>query len=278
MASFSFFFFLEDTCYFPRLAVAGGQELQTDGAERAVGIPSVGFGSDTMATWKPVRWKHAGADYCHPAAGTAIPCSAQLVLLSACLSKTPCRIVDLGRLHADPVSGGMTAGNAGQAVRASHVYMELPPMRIRGLPMCLPIPIQMHGIFWRICSVCAGIGAAVDRQGYRFFEKLIEFMTPVMALIGLPKEAAIAFIFGFFRRDYGAAGLYDLQSNGLMGGRQLVVAAVTLTLFIPCVAQFLVMKNERGWKVACAIGLFVSTVAFSSGYLLNRLLLAAGMS
>jgi ferrous iron transport protein B len=95
-----------------------------------------------------------------------------------------------------------------------------------------------------------------------------------MASIGLPKEAAVAFIFGFFRRDYGAAGLYDLQSKGLMDARQLTVAAVTLTLFIPCVAQFLVMKIERGWKTATTIGVFVSVFAFGSGYVLNQLLLA----
>jgi ferrous iron transport protein B len=55
------------------------------------------------------------------------------------------------------------------------------------------------------------------------------------------------------------------------------VAAVTLTLFIPCVAQFLIMKKERGWKVASAIGLFVSLFAFGSGYLLNKALLATGL-
>ena len=110
-----------------------------------------------------------------------------------------------------------------------------------------------------------------------FFEKAIDAMTPVMASLGLPREAAVAFIFGFFRRDYGAAGLYDLQTKGLMDARQLTVAAVTLTLFIPCVAQFLVMKNERGWRVAGGIGLFVSLLAFGSGYLLNQLLLVTGL-
>lgn len=53
----------------------------------------------------------------------------------------------------------------------------------------------------------------------------------------------------------------------------MTVAAVTLTLFIPCVAQFLVMKRERGLKVALAIGVFVSALAFGSGYLLNQFLL-----
>ena len=59
--------------------------------------------------------------------------------------------------------------------------------------------------------------------------------------------------------------------------RQLTVAAVTLTLFIPCIAQFLIIKKERGLKVALAIGLFVSFFAFGSGYLLNKLLAATGI-
>jgi len=58
-------------------------------------------------------------------------------------------------------------------------------------------------------------------------------MTPLMNALGLPGDAAVAFIFGFFRRDYGAAGLYDLQTKGLLDGRQLTVAAVTLTLLSP---------------------------------------------
>ena len=71
-------------------------------------------------------------------------------------------------------------------------------------------------------------------------------------VMGLPDEAAVAFLFGFFRRDYGAAGLYDLHGRGLLTGNQLPVAAVTLTLFLPCVAQFLIMKKERGWKADAA--------------------------
>ena len=94
-----------------------------------------------------------------------------------------------------------------------------------------------------------------------------------MAAMGQPRETAVAFIFGFFRRDYGAAGLYDLQTKGILNGRQLAVAAVTLTIFVPCVAQFLMMKKERGWAVATGIALFVSGLAFGSGYLLNKLLL-----
>jgi ferrous iron transport protein B len=106
---------------------------------------------------------------------------------------------------------------------------------------------------------------------------LVGAMQPVMRLLGLPAETAAAFIFGFFRRDFGAAGLYDLQSNGLLSPVQLTVAAVTMTLFVPCVAQFLIMKKERGWQVALLIFLLVSFLAFAVGWLLNRLLLMTGV-
>jgi ferrous iron transport protein B len=109
-----------------------------------------------------------------------------------------------------------------------------------------------------------------------FFDTAVDALSPLMAAMGLPREVAVAFIFGFFRRDYGAAGLYDLQTKGLLDPRQLTVAAVTLTLFIPCVAQFLIMKKERGLKVATAIGLLVSGLAFGCGWLLNQMLLATG--
>jgi ferrous iron transport protein B len=62
-----------------------------------------------------------------------------------------------------------------------------------------------------------------------------------------------------------------------MNGNQLAVAAIALTLFLPCVAQFLIMKKERGWRVATAIGLFVSVMAFGSGWMLNRFLLVTGL-
>jgi ferrous iron transport protein B len=54
------------------------------------------------------------------------------------------------------------------------------------------------------------------------------------------------------------------------------VAAVTLTLFIPCVAQFAVMLKERGWKTALGIAAFILPFSFAMGFLLNQALSALG--
>lgn len=109
------------------------------------------------------------------------------------------------------------------------------------------------------------------------FDLIIKGLEPLVRLIGLPSEAAVVFLYGFFRRDFGAAGLYDLNNSGLLVGVPLVVAAVTLTLFIPCIAQFSVMLKERGAKTALAIALFIFPFAFLVGFLLNLLLTNLGV-
>jgi ferrous iron transport protein B len=109
------------------------------------------------------------------------------------------------------------------------------------------------------------------------FDVVVSLLSHVMGWIGLPKEAAVAFLFGFFRRDYGAAGLYDLQQAGALTGNQLAVAVITLTLFIPCVAQFLVMKKERGLKMACVTAMFIFPFAFLMGGMVNALLNITGV-
>ncbi len=278
---FIFFSLLEDSGYFPRLALLVDRLFKKIGLTGRAVIPIVlGFGCDTMATMvtrtlETVRERIIATLLL----ALAIPCSAQLGVILALLSKTPgallvwslCLLlifILIGFLAAKVIPG-----------ETPLFYMELPPMRLPQFRNVLTKTYtRMQWYFMEIlplfilASVLLWLGKITH-----FFEKLISWMTPVMGSIGLPKETAVAFIFGFFRRDYGAAGLYDLQSKGLMSPRQLTVAAVTLTLFVPCIAQFLIMKKERGAAVAMAIGLFVSLFAYGSGWLLNEFLLATGI-
>ena len=73
--------------------------------------------------------------------------------------------------------------------------------------------------------------------------------TPLIVhFLGLPAKATEAFIIGFLRRDYGAAGLFILAKEGQLTPHQILVSLVTITLFIPCIAQFFMMIKERGLK------------------------------
>jgi ferrous iron transport protein B len=274
---FLFFSILEDSGYFPRLALLVDRIFKYFGLTGRAVIPMVlGFGCDTMATMvtrtlETVRERIIATLLL----ALAIPCSAQLGVIIALLSKAPgallvwfvCLLlifIVIGLLAAKVMPG-----------ETPMFYMELPPMRLPQLSNVLTKTYtRMQWYFMEImplfilASVLLWLGKITH-----FFAKMVAWMSPLMASIGLPKETAVAFIFGFFRRDYGAAGLYDLQTQGLLNARQLTVAAVTLTLFVPCVAQFLIMKKERGMKVALGIGLFVSFLAYGCGWALNQFLL-----
>jgi ferrous iron transport protein B len=101
-------------------------------------------------------------------------------------------------------------------------------------------------------------------------------LEPLVRAISLPDAAAPAFLYGFFRRDFGAAGLYDLARSGVLGPAALTTAAVTITLFVPCVAMFLVMRRERGLRTALAVLATATTVAFAVGGAVGWVLRAVG--
>ena len=278
---FLFFSILEDSGYFPRLALLVDRLFKNIGLTGRAVIPMVlGFGCDTMATMVTRTLETVRERIIATLLLTlAIPCSAQLGVILALLSKAPGALAvwSIALVLIFLVIGFLAARI--MPGETPMFYMELPPMRLPQLSNVLTKTYtRMQWYFMEIlplflfASVLLWIGKVTG-----FFEKLVEWMTPVMASIGLPRETAVAFIFGFFRRDYGAAGLYDLQTKGILDARQLTVAAVTLTLFVPCVAQFLMMKKERGTKVALLLALFVSILAFGSGWLLNRFLLVTGL-
>jgi ferrous iron transport protein B len=131
--------------------------------------------------------------------------------------------------------------------------------------------------------------AVVFRVHHGLFGMAERALDPLAALIGLPTSADVALhpalqfsggtilLAGFFRRDFGAAGLWHLFQSGLITHTQVLVAAVTLTLFLPCIAQFMVMKKERGWKATLLITGFILVVAFGVGALLRIGLHASGL-
>ncbi|NMC75258.1 MAG: ferrous iron transport protein B [Geobacteraceae bacterium] len=278
---FLFFSVLEDSGYFPRLALLVDRLFKKIGLTGRAVIPMVlGFGCDTMATMvtrtlETVRERIIATLLL----ALAIPCSAQLGVILALLSRFPGAIAVwsvfmilvfllIGVLASRVVPG-----------ESPMFYMELPPMR---LPQFSNVLTKTYSrVQWYLVEILplfilASFLLWLGKITH-FLQGVVLWMKPVMAAIGLPQETAVAFIFGFFRRDYGAAGLYDLQTSGLLDVRQVTVAAVTLTLFVPCVAQFLIMLKERGAKVAVSVAVFVSVVAFVSGYLLNEFLILTGI-
>ncbi|MDX9709301.1 MAG: ferrous iron transport protein B [Trichloromonas sp.] len=272
---------IEDTGYFPRLAMLVDRLFKRIGLNGRAVIPLVlGFGCDTMATivtrtLETVRERIIATILL----ALAIPCSAQLGVILGLLSEVPGSLLVWSlTLAAIFLFIGFLSARLVPGERPMF-YMEIPPLRMpQPRNVLVKTLTRMQWYFLEIfplfilASVMLWAGKMTGALDW-----LVRAMSPVMLALGLPTEVSAAFIFGFFRRDFGAAGLYDLQTAGLLNPVQLTVAAVTLTLFVPCVAQFLVMFKERGGKVASGIFVFVTLLAFSVGWGLNQLLLFTGV-
>lgn len=280
------FFFLvfslvEDSGYLPRLALLLDRVFKAVGLNGRAVIPLVlGFGCDTIATvvsrTLETRREKIIATLL---LALGIPCSAQLGVILAILSGRPLAlfiwalVVLLVLLLVGFAAYRLLPG------RRPGFYMEIPPLRWPKPGAVLTKTLAR--VRWYFLEVLPlFLGASVVIWAGRLsglFDWLLFRLSPVMEWMGLPPEIAPAFLYGFFRRDYGAAGLYDLASREALTGNQLLVASVILTLFVPCVAQLTVMFRERGVKTALGIVGFIFPFAFFCGYLLSRLLATAGL-
>lgn len=278
---FVVFAIMEDTGYLPRLALLIDRIFKRIGLSGRGVIPIVlGLGCDTMATMVtrtlPTARERLIATLL---LALAVPCSAQLGLILALLHDRPAAlavwtaVLVLVFLLVGFLSARLMPGES------PRFYMELPPLRwptlgnvflktytriVWYLKEVIPLFLAASVLIW--LGQLSGVFAWATRA----------LETPVR-WIGLPADAAQVFLFGFFRRDYGAAGLYDLEKAGAMTGVQLTVAAVALTLFLPCVAQFLMNVKERGWKQGVAISVFILFFSFTVAFLVNALLTGLGV-
>jgi ferrous iron transport protein B len=278
---FLFFSVLEDSGYFPRLALLVDRVFKRLGLNGRAVIPIVlGFACDTMATMVArtleTRRERVLATVL---LALAIPCSAQLGVILAVLSGHPAA---LGLWLAVVVGTFLLIGAVGAKVlpgRSGAFHMELPPLRVPKVANVLrktAARMQWYLLevipLFLLASVLLWAGQVTGALG-----RVLDGLQPVVGALGLPRQAASVFLLGFFRRDYGAAGLFELQRTGALDPVGLVVAGVTLTLFVPCVAQFLMMWKERGPRVATGIFAFAITFAFGVGFVLNLALRGAGL-
>jgi len=279
---FLFFAILEDSGYLPRLSHMLDRLFKKMGLSGKAVIPMVlGLGCDTMAVMVsrtlPTRRERLISTML---LSLCIPCSAQLGVILGLLGGQP------ALLAAWFVIISLVFGTTGLLLTKvlpgdkPSFMIEVPPLRFPQLKNVLiktwsrmkwyfkeivPLFVAASAIIW-LCEL-AGL-----------FTWLTRLVAVPLSWIGIPSSASSAFIFGFFRRDYGAAGLYDLYKSGGFTNNQLLIAIVVMTLFLPCITQYLVTIKERGFYGATFISIFVLSVAFSVGYLINAVLSLTGFA
>ncbi len=272
------FGFLEDSGYIPRLAIFSDRLFRAMGLNGKAVLPMVlGLGCDTMAT---MTTRILGTPKERLIAITllalGVPCSAQLATIMGILGgiSLAALLTLFGVVLSQMVLVGFLAARALPGERSDFI-LELPPIRLPRVGNLLTKTLLRVRWYLGEAVPLFLVGTALlfvlDKLGVLAW--LTAAARPiVVSALGLPADSAQVFVMGFLRRDYGAAGLFALAEKGALSGVQAVVALTVMTLFVPCVANLLMIIKERGTRVGFAILVVVTIIAVSTGTALNAVL------
>jgi ferrous iron transport protein B len=275
---FLVFGLMEDSGYLPRLAVMTNQIFKKMGLNGKAVLPMVlGLGCDTMATMTTrILETEKDRTIVTLLLALAVPCSAQLGVILGMFASLPALylflwifivagiLILVGYLASRVIPG-----------EASDFILEIPPLRI---PLISNVIVKtLARIEWYLKEAVPlfilGTLILFALHKTEILTLLERAATPLIVhFLGLPAKVTEAFLIGFLRRDYGAAGLFVLAKGGQLNSHQILVSLVTITLFIPCIAQFFMMIKERGLRKALVISAVIIPVAFGVGGMVNFLL------
>ncbi len=271
---------LEDSGFLPRIATLVDRLLSSIGLNGRAVIPIIlGFGCVTMGTittrlLSTKREKTIATALLN----FAIPCSAQLAVIAALLAGFGGGWVFgyAAIILAMLVAVGTVLDRALPG-KSTPLLIELPPLRWPRPRAVLRKTLTKGYWFMQEATPWFAAGALIVATlqvtgGLDLWQRLLR---PLMVgWLHLPAEAARTIVMGLVRRDFGAAGLYDMG----LTPPQALVALVVITLFVPCVASIMVMAKEHGARTALRIWIGTWVVAFAVGGVLARLLTWTGLT
>jgi ferrous iron transport protein B len=264
---------LEDSGYLPRIAALSDRLMAAIGLNGRAIIPMIlGFGCITMATMTTrILGNERERRIATALMAFAIPCSAQLGVVVALLAAAGGGMIALAYAGIMLLIFGLLGVALDRVLPGSStdLLIDLPPLR---LPRPRNVLLKTYHKTWMflkevtlyfvagalLLSLLQVTGALVALQG---------LLTPLtVGWLRLPAAASNAFIMGFVRRDFGAAGLYDLGLSSV----QILAALVTITLFVPCIASVLIIMKERGRLFTAAVWFGSVGLAFFVGGVVAR--------
>ncbi len=258
---------LEGTGYLPRLATLLDRLFLSLGLNGRAVIPLVlGFGCVTMATLSTrVLSTKRERSIATVLLAWTIPCSAQMGVVVGLMSglgfgyALSYAVIILGLFVL--VGTLMDRTLPGQP---TPLLLDLPPLR---WPKLRDILLRTEGQvkeFLREATPLFVVGTGLIELAHLFgvLRRVNHFLSPIFQQwLGLPQQATGAFVLGFIRRDFGVAEFYQMH----LSPHQVLTGAVTLTLFVPCVASTLVILKERGAFVGAVIWAGSIAVALGCG-------------
>jgi ferrous iron transport protein B len=269
---------LEDSGYLPRIAALSDRALTAVGLNGRAVIPLIlGLGCVTMGTLTTRILGNKRERFIATALmAIAVPCSAQIAVIAALMTRVAWyyslayfSILILIFGVVGKVLERLTPGTS------TALLIDLPSLRVPRLGNVVRKSALKVWQFMREVAMFFLIGAAFISTlqvtgALMWIQSVARPLT--VGWLGLPPQAATALVMGFVRRDFGAAGFLAMN----LSDAQLLVAMVTITLFVPCIASVMVILKERGWRYL--VGLFAGSIglAFLLGGIVARVLTLLG--
>ncbi len=276
------FGFLEDSGYLPRIAVITNNAFTKMGLNGKAVLPMVlGLGCGTMATMTTrileTKRERVIATFL---IALAIPCSAQLGIILGILGPYPIKVALwwVGTVFSVLVLTGYIASKILPGEKADF-FLELPPLRVPRMGNILMKTLNRIEWYLKEAVPLFLLGTLIlfILDKLKLLAWIEAFASPIIVnLLGLPEKTTGVLLMGFLRRDYGAAGLFDLAKQGLLNENQIIVGIITITLFVPCLANFFMIIKERGAKTAFMMISMITTFALLVGGGVNFLLKLLG--
>ena len=153
------------------------------------------------------------------------------------------------------------------------IFMEIPSYRVPSFKATIKKTWMRIRWFLKEAIPFLFLGVLIINLLYAvgFLQWLGDMLAPVMqGLFGLPGESSTALVIGFLRKDLATGMLLTIKG---MNAYQLVIAAVMLTVYFPCVATFVVLLKELGIKDMLKSTAIMVTTAVAVGVILKLIFL-----
>ncbi|MFC1903841.1 FeoB small GTPase domain-containing protein [Chloroflexota bacterium] len=265
---------LEDIGYLPRLAILMDTIMHRLGLHGYAIIPTLlGLGCNVPAVLatrilESKRERFIAATLI----SIAVPCAAMQAMVFGLVGERGWQYVAIvyGTLFIVWIALGFILNRMVKGF-SPELLIEIPPYRLPPWrTVLLKLGMRVRGFLKEAIPIILGAVLVINMlYVLGVFDAIASFTAPVVTgLLGLPKEAVVALVIGFLRKDVAVGMLAPLA---LTSG-QLVVGCVVLAMFFPCMATFVVLLRELGLVGLLKAAGIMLVVALAVGSLLNLIL------
>ncbi|MDI6708868.1 MAG: ferrous iron transporter B [Candidatus Thermoplasmatota archaeon] len=259
---------LEDTGYLPRLATL------TDNVFHKLGMHGYGIvpvflglgcnvpGALSARVLETRKQRFIAATLM----GIAVPCMAQIAMVFGILGSYGLQyiIIVFSTLIIIYIMGGLIINKFVKG-ESPEIFVDIPPYRVPNVK-AVAKKLWMR-VRWFLTSAIPWLFLGVVLVNVLYVIGFLGWLGSIFApviegVLGLPKEASVALLIGFLRKDLAVGMLLPLG----MAPMQLVIASTILTIYFPCVATFVILINELGLKdMLKSTGIMIVTALIVGG-------------